>query len=60
MKMFLVHFSTLQIAFSKANTPVKWPGVMSRRGRSPTVAKEVFPENENDGAQLDSFKSTAN
>jgi len=33
MKMFLVHFNTLQIVFSKANTPAKWPGVMSRNAR---------------------------
>jgi len=59
----------LQIVFSKANAPAKWPGVVSRnardylaRGGSPTITTEVFPENESDGAQLCNFhcKSIAN
>jgi len=67
--MILVHFSTLQIVFSNANATAKWPDVMSRNARdylaqggSPTIAIEVFPENESDEAQLYKFhcKSTAN
>ena len=51
--MVLVPFNTLQIVFSKANTPAIWPGVMSRNtsdyiaeGGPPTIIAEVFPENE--------------
>ena len=57
--MFLVHFKTRQIAFSKANVLTKWPGVMSRnasdsfaQGGSSTITTEVFPENESDRTQL--------
>jgi len=52
VKMFLVHFKTLPIVFSKANALAEWPGVMSRNARdylaqvrSPTITTEVFPEN---------------
>jgi len=58
---------SIVIAVSIVTAPVKWPSVMSRnardslaRGGSPTISTEVFPKNENGGAQLDSFKSTAN
>ena len=69
MKMFLVHSNTLQIVFSKANAPAKWPSAMSQNARDylakrwlSTITTEVFPENESDGAQLYKFhcKSTAN
>ena len=66
MKMFLVHFNTLQVIFSKANAPAKWPGVMSRNARdylaqggSLTITTEIFPENESNGTQLHKFTARA-
>jgi len=67
--MFLVHFKTRQIAFSKPNALAKWPGALSQNARhylaqrgSPTNTTEGFTENESDGTQLQNFrrKSIAN
>ena len=57
---------SMVISVSIVTATVKWPSAMSRnardslaRGGSPTISTEVFPKNEDGGAQLDGFKSTA-